>query len=1260
MVTDADIQKLASEPQKNEQDEFDKFFGEGADVDPLLQSLNNDDTGKDSEALSSIPEFKTPPKFVAGGSRLLSLTTTVLRLVVFTTTLALAVIWLGIFRLASHPVDLGFFIPAIEDTKASWPREIRDLKLTDIVIDWDKEKGALRVQAHTDGSDIQLGETSTLSLSQRITAWVSTRQLLDMNFKPFATTVLNPLLRLDLGSQVTKSQGKPLAFSTGALGAGQDIFNQNISPSTVESILSILENLAPKQGHDGFEIHRPIVEVKGHSEPLVDIQRITIVRSQQSRQSWTLTAILNPQVNKPFEPSGHLTFNLNAYPDRNGFDISVAFKNIYAPTGHFGTGCNRSSINGQFSTYILSGKPLPPVHLNASLLCVQKSLTAPPQSWDLSAAKFQTEISFSERTLEFKSLQLELSENNSINATGRVSWPSQTMLGDIASANLLPSRIEANLVANSQNHDFSLIGLPSAFGIETASAFVSATFPEGRLENSKVNFQNINILSTNGANVSGDVQITPETLLSSTRHLHPVERNIHRPDIHSATSNHQPAISITMTIEGVNESSLAEYWPTQSGAEARAWLLSSLTHADIKTAELELDFSPTSSTDLTSTSLKATRFVGQFTVDDMKLKLFKNASAQFPRMNLVVTDELTRLSASEATMSGLRFSNVFVEAAPEHALESGDSSFVRIQADVNSNLRQQLNFLSWKPLNVLSSLPSPILNATGFATTHINMSWPLKHGISWETLKVNAYSHIVNTHIGFGENLITSKAIHATLEDKVLQLDGIGDFKGKPFNHSTQIDIKHDGVFSGETHIDTVLNLSQTNFQNSQILTLEGIAPLRLSASYRQGEDLVYKGQLDLSDIKITSPFMGWSKPAGMDAQILLETTESQGLLSEEGLTETPINLSCISATLICETEATISPKAGLQQLVIKSFAMTPDGQSSNAQTVGRGSINIASDHSINIAANFKSLTIDTDILKQMFSEKFSAGAASVDIDAKLSSLKVSNLNGKSLNNFKGKLVKKTKNIETLLLQFETEPETDTAPSTDQHLSNHSKESFIALTSHESQNILQADVVNFGHLINFIGGKNPIVGGHVELISSQQISPNKNAPWIFDLKLQNYVLSNTPFILSLFKALTLGTPEDALLARGLSFSQGKAQGRYEDKRFVIDKFTSSGGNMGLSGRGDYDFRQDEIFWTGEIVPLNLMNSTVVGIIGAVPIVGNIVTGGEKSGIFALRYDITGSWSKPVYISNPPSLLVPGMFRNIFFPDTQPKENITKR
>ncbi len=56
--------------------------------------------------------------------------------------------------------------------------------------------------------------------------------------------------------------------------------------------------------------------------------------------------------------------------------------------------------------------------------------------------------------------------------------------------------------------------------------------------------------------------------------------------------------------------------------------------------------------------------------------------------------------------------------------------------------------------------------------------------------------------------------------------------------------------------------------------------------------------------------------------------------------------------------------------------------------------------------------------------------------------------------------------------------------------------------------------------------------------------------------------------------------------------------------------------------------------------------TLNSLLGRIPLVGDILTGGEGGGVFAVDFSLSGALDKPKIQVNPLSALAPGILRNL--------------
>jgi hypothetical protein len=145
------------------------------------------------------------------------------------------------------------------------------------------------------------------------------------------------------------------------------------------------------------------------------------------------------------------------------------------------------------------------------------------------------------------------------------------------------------------------------------------------------------------------------------------------------------------------------------------------------------------------------------------------------------------------------------------------------------------------------------------------------------------------------------------------------------------------------------------------------------------------------------------------------------------------------------------------------------------------------------------------------------------------------------------------------------------------------------------------------------------------------------------LDMQDFRLTKAPIIARLVNALSLTGFVDLLEGRGLQFDRLTAQVDYADRRLTFRDGRCTGA-LGLSFEGNLDFARNRIALKGTVVPVDTLNR----ILAAIPVIGDIVTGGDRGGLLGWTYSVGGTPEDPRVSVNPLSVFAPGFLRNLFF------------
>lgn len=148
-------------------------------------------------------------------------------------------------------------------------------------------------------------------------------------------------------------------------------------------------------------------------------------------------------------------------------------------------------------------------------------------------------------------------------------------------------------------------------------------------------------------------------------------------------------------------------------------------------------------------------------------------------------------------------------------------------------------------------------------------------------------------------------------------------------------------------------------------------------------------------------------------------------------------------------------------------------------------------------------------------------------------------------------------------------------------------------------------------------------------------------------EITNFRVEKAPALTKILSILSLTGIGDALSNDGLGFSKMEADFswlyRSKGSLLVMKNGRTSGNSLGLLFEGTFDNEKRFVDVSGTVVPMDGLNK----VIGSIPIVGDILTGGS-GGVFAATYSVKGPSDNPEISANPLSVLTPGILRRILW------------
>ena len=147
-----------------------------------------------------------------------------------------------------------------------------------------------------------------------------------------------------------------------------------------------------------------------------------------------------------------------------------------------------------------------------------------------------------------------------------------------------------------------------------------------------------------------------------------------------------------------------------------------------------------------------------------------------------------------------------------------------------------------------------------------------------------------------------------------------------------------------------------------------------------------------------------------------------------------------------------------------------------------------------------------------------------------------------------------------------------------------------------------------------------------------------------EIEARNMNVVNAPLLARIFSAGSLDGLANLMQGEGIDLSYAYGEFDYSDGAVTLRDFRATGPSVGMTASGVVSFAPDgDIALSGAVAPIYQLNS----VLGATPIIGDLLVGRKGEGILALSYAVNGERAAPSVVVNPLSALTPGILRQLF-------------
>jgi len=199
----------------------------------------------------------------------------------------------------------------------------------------------------------------------------------------------------------------------------------------------------------------------------------------------------------------------------------------------------------------------------------------------------------------------------------------------------------------------------------------------------------------------------------------------------------------------------------------------------------------------------------------------------------------------------------------------------------------------------------------------------------------------------------------------------------------------------------------------------------------------------------------------------------------------------------------------------------------------------------------------------------------------------------------------------------------------------------IKLIPDHDHYLFNVNADNFGTALQGLGFGKGVKSGRIE-ISGQSVGTDPRTITGL-IKIDSFVVTDLPVLARLLSAVSPFGFLD-LITGEASFNRLLSNFKWHGDDVELIDLRAAGSVVGINLSGHVNLESGKAALNGTVVPFSFMNS----IIGAIPLLGDVITGGSGGGIIAASFSVRGLLSNPDISVNPVSLLAPGILRSLLF------------
>ncbi len=665
-----------------------------------------------------------------------------------------------------------------------------------------------------------------------------------------------------------------------------------------------------------------------------------------------------------------------------------------------------------------------------------------------------------------------------------------------------------------------------------------------------------------------------------------------------------PAIVAAGTLEGVAVADVPLYWPIRLNPFGRQWFADNILGGTITSGNFKF-------------KVPAEVFAGGPIPDDIvdARFAFEDARAQYWATFPLVTDgsgsghitgSFLELRSESARNADIALSEGVIRLEGLNKKERA----ANIGVVGTGPLAAFLQLLDNEPLRVASRIGVGEGPITGLVAARARFRFPVRRGLTPNDVSYAAAANVRSAAIpGMAQGYDVDEG------DLFVRVDGAGvgangtvRINGVP----AEVDWRQDFTVGGSAGGRYVLKATLTDAGRLALDLPSGSAlngPVAATMEFTAKAGRISEAQvwLGLRDAGLAVPALGWSKPRGIEG-----SARFVARVAEDGSTEID-DFEMVAGGLAVAGRVGLGPGGAFLRADFDRLTYGLNDMSLSLRPLQGGGYIAAVDGA---SFDLRPFTEDlADFLRQ-------STTVPLRLNARLTRLIVDDaiqLSNVDVRAERGRTLWESARIEGRFVDGEG--------------------LLLELSRGERRRRLRVASADAGAFARTLGYFDNAVGGALEL-SAEIHDDLPGSPIRGVVRIDDFHVVRAPALARILTVASLTGITDILRGEGIAFVRFEAPFELADGAFTLREARAVGPSLGFTINGPIDRGRGTVDLRGTLVPAYTINS----VLGNIPILGRLLTGGEGEGIFALTYRVSGPTDSPTVSVNPLAALAPGFLR----------------